>query len=373
MNFFKTKFLPIFITTFAVLAMTGCGSSASSSDEGPIAPPPEDIITLTNVIISSDSDIIEIGVTEQYTAVALYSDGETEDITSTATWKSSNDTIATIDADGLATGYAEGKVILTATYAKYGTEVSGTADLEVYPVGGIVPVSLKIEGDEHLFIDSTTDLNAYATLSDGSTHHVDDRVQWSSSQDSIATVDKHGVVTGHTGGSVTITATGINYPAIIATHDILVEQEISGIIVEENFVFGKDIVISANRESAYGSTDGENPTWYYTKLGGVITEGQPLSEINFKFDASMDKGTAVPYVNVYLKDENGDDVSTLDSVVHNNDEWETLKKNHPNWTLRKFNFWADYKLITNTNFILRFGGKNYNEDDTFNITEYILD
>jgi uncharacterized protein YjdB len=56
-----------------------------------------------------------VGETQQFKATGTISDGTVEDITSQVTWASSNPTIATISATGLATGVAPGKTTITAT------------------------------------------------------------------------------------------------------------------------------------------------------------------------------------------------------------------------------------------------------------------
>jgi hypothetical protein len=62
-----------------------------------------------------NSEGLPIGAEQQFIATGTYSDGSTADITTQVTWTSSDITIATINADGLATGLAEGIVDITAS------------------------------------------------------------------------------------------------------------------------------------------------------------------------------------------------------------------------------------------------------------------
>src|SRR5262249_34485264 len=55
------------------------------------------------------------GETEQFTAIGTFSDHTTEDLTSQVTWSSSDGTLATIAANGLATGRAAGTATISAT------------------------------------------------------------------------------------------------------------------------------------------------------------------------------------------------------------------------------------------------------------------
>ena len=57
-----------------------------------------------------------VGATSQFTAKAALSDGTTQDVTSAATWQSSDTTIATVSSAGAVAGVAAGTVTVTATY-----------------------------------------------------------------------------------------------------------------------------------------------------------------------------------------------------------------------------------------------------------------
>lgn len=63
--------------------------------------------------------LIGTGETRQFSAVGTYSDGKTRDLTDSATWSSSDDTLATVNSAGLVTGASNttGPVIITATSA----------------------------------------------------------------------------------------------------------------------------------------------------------------------------------------------------------------------------------------------------------------
>ena len=55
------------------------------------------------------------GTTLQLTATGHYSDATTPDISSVATWTSTNSTIASVDNTGVVTGRKPGTVTITAT------------------------------------------------------------------------------------------------------------------------------------------------------------------------------------------------------------------------------------------------------------------
>lgn len=80
---------------------------------------------LSSIAITPVSVPILIAITQQFTATGTYSDGTTNDITSTTTWTSSSTSVATINSSGLATAVSAGSTTITATSGN----ISGTTTL----------------------------------------------------------------------------------------------------------------------------------------------------------------------------------------------------------------------------------------------------
>src|SRR5262249_14505612 len=94
-------------------------------NQDPSRPP-----VLTSITVTPASASVAAGNTQQFSATGHYSDGSSNDITTSATWSSSNTGVATISnangTPGLAKGIAAGgPVTITATSGN----VSGTAQL----------------------------------------------------------------------------------------------------------------------------------------------------------------------------------------------------------------------------------------------------
>jgi hypothetical protein len=68
-----------------------------------------------------------VAATQQFTATGNFSDGTTEDLTAQVTWSSSDVSVATITAGGLASTAGKGTTIITAKM----NGVPGTATLNV--------------------------------------------------------------------------------------------------------------------------------------------------------------------------------------------------------------------------------------------------
>ena len=93
---------------------------------------------LTSISVTPTNTSIQVGQTQQYTAIGTYTDLSTADITTTTTWASSVPAVATIGPSGLATGVAAGTSSITASQAGV---TSNAATLDVIAL----PTVLSIE------------------------------------------------------------------------------------------------------------------------------------------------------------------------------------------------------------------------------------
>ena len=75
-----------------------------------------------------------VGASSQFTATAMLSDRSTEDVTNSATWTSSNTTVATVAAAGSVTARQMGVATIRATHAGLISEVSLTVSAPSRPV-----------------------------------------------------------------------------------------------------------------------------------------------------------------------------------------------------------------------------------------------
>jgi hypothetical protein len=72
--------------------------------------------TLVSITITPNSAFVYSGQTQQFTATGNYSDSSTQDLTNSATWTSSDTTVATFNSSGLASTVLAGTVTVTAAY-----------------------------------------------------------------------------------------------------------------------------------------------------------------------------------------------------------------------------------------------------------------
>lgn len=151
-------------------------------------------------------------------------------------WKSSDESIAKVSANGTVNGVSAGIVTITA-YAKDDETVSGSVQVEIRkPVANVVlnakEAKLLIGTADEL---AKVDLNHEIVPEDA--YHRD--VEWSSSNEKVATVDENGVVTALSKGNATITAKSMD-PSVVkkAVCQISVAQAVASITIDESKITG---------------------------------------------------------------------------------------------------------------------------------------
>ena len=115
-------------------------------------------------------------------------------------WRSSNSSVATVDAWGNITAVSAGTTIITAT-SEYGLE--STCIITVAPEI-IRPVSISLNRSATTLTAGNTETLIATVLPENATNR---NVTWSSNNNSVATVNNNGLVTAHAAGTATITAT----------------------------------------------------------------------------------------------------------------------------------------------------------------------
>jgi hypothetical protein len=186
-----------FLATSLMILSMGCQGMKPTPGGGSTP-----LKTLTSVSVSPSSASVQVGGTQQFTATANYSDGSTANVTSTAVWAASAQTVATVNASGLADAVSTGADTLTATL----TGMSGTAALTVMPPPKTLTSIAVGPSTASIFVGSTQQFSATATYSDGSTSDVTSTASWMSSALAVATVSASGLASGVAPGSATVTA-----------------------------------------------------------------------------------------------------------------------------------------------------------------------
>jgi uncharacterized protein YjdB len=188
------KKLQISIALLCFGLLAGCGGGSNSAPGSPPA-------VLQSIQVSPVGPSIAAGLSQQFTATGKYSDNSSKDLTNSATWSSSDASVATVSSTGMATSKAPGSTTIMASYAA----VSGVATLTV--TAAVLTSVAVSPASASLALGTTMQLAATGTFTDGSTQNFTNSATWNSSNTNTASVSSTGMVTSNALGSATISAT----------------------------------------------------------------------------------------------------------------------------------------------------------------------
>ena len=170
---------------------------------------------LTSIQVTPANVSVPMTVQAQFKAVGTFANGDTQDLTSAATWTSSSSSVATISntsgSIGLATGIQPGSVTISAVFNGQVGTASFTVTSATLNSIAVTPANASIAAG------SGQAFTAKGTFSDGSVINITNQASWSSSNPSTATISTTGLASGLVAGTSTISASmnGVNGTAIL--------------------------------------------------------------------------------------------------------------------------------------------------------------
>ena len=170
------------------------GSVSQSSSVTITAP------SITSISVTPEDVTLAIGIGQQFTASAIYSDGSIQDLVSGVTWASSTTSVATIDNNGLASILAAGTTTITATVGSF----TDSTTITVVPAH-LTSITLS-PATVSMAAGTQQQFTATGNFDDGSTQVLTSG-QWSSSSQSVLSVDANGLGVAVGTGTATVTVT----------------------------------------------------------------------------------------------------------------------------------------------------------------------
>ena len=167
-------------------------------------------VGLVSIAVTPANPTIQSNMEQQFSATGTYSDASTQDITNNVTWTSSNNTVAFIEATGLAVSIGAGSTTMAASLDGISSNDS-TQSASLIVTEAIQLVSISVTpATASLVAGSTQQFTATAVYSDSSTQDVTSSATWYSSSTGIASmsnaVSSEGLATTLTAGNVIISA-----------------------------------------------------------------------------------------------------------------------------------------------------------------------
>ena len=160
-------------------------------------------------------------------------------------WRSLNDGIANVDENGIVTGISTGETTIIVE-AKSNSKISANCKVKV-----ITPViSLKLEQEtQELYVEDGLQLSAECTPTDAD----NTQLEWTSSDDNVASVSGDGYVTTRNEGNVRVTATTTDGTNLFASCEIIVKKRKQTISWSQDLSYfqngGEMIVLEATSSS----------------------------------------------------------------------------------------------------------------------------
>lgn len=243
------------------LLLGGCGDSSSSAvvtSEAPVTSVSEEV-TPTGITISGPGSL---AVDESaYFNVTVKPEGAPQSVT----WSTSDATKATVTESGEVTGVSEGNVFVIAT-STVKAEVTAQVPLVITPKVIVAPdpteiLITSVDDLTTVSVDKTLKLNATVLPVDAS-----QEVNWSSSDETKATVDATGLVTGVALGTVNITATSAVKESVKKVFTLEVVED----AITQNW---EEMAYSSHADFVNKNTEDGTPF----KVRGVVTYAAPVT------------------------------------------------------------------------------------------------
>ena len=246
---------------------------------------------------------------EMYVGEELLLQVNIDEINGTVTWESTDETVATVDQEGLVKALKAGYTYIVVS--------SGEDSTKVYLVvkekdGGATSKDVKktitITGNQTIALKSSQNSTVKLTAS-VTNGEAKDKVLWVSSDDSVATVDANGLVTGVKTGVVSIKAylstddtVSCTLPIIVRTADG-VQNIIENHIVVKNYVVEGELdltslsnkvvdVVSKYADSVIGVSNYQYTTDIFGRQSTTASKASVGSGVIYKKEA---QGTEFKY------------------------------------------------------------------------------
>jgi hypothetical protein len=227
--------------------------------------------TIKQIQISPFSPTVGIGIELKLAATAIYTDSTTADVSTSATWTSSNPGNVTVVSGpgiggGQATGVRPGTAVITATVGG----VSGSTTVTV-PMARLVGISIA-PASSSIPVGGSATFTATARYADGSSSDATMAAVWSSS-DPVIAVAAAGVATGIGTGTATISA---SFGGITGSASLTVTgSKLLAILISpanSTLPMGSPLTFRADGSYADGSTtDITNACLWATGTDQVVT------------------------------------------------------------------------------------------------------
>ncbi|MBQ7503352.1 Ig-like domain-containing protein [bacterium] len=227
---------------------------------------------MKEIVIAPEAASVIAGMSLDLTALGIYSDGSTSDVTVEAEWSSDNEEIVSVNK-GRITGLKPGSAVVSAAVGK---NFIGSADITVLEA---VPDQYVIVGSSGVITDKVTiieglneQVRALAVLNDGTAQDVTESVKWTSSKSGVASVDK-GLVSAKKAGKSNISVSLADNEKIGEFAAEVVKDNVASVTLNKtqlSMAAGYSDTLSATASFASGKSANINTSASWKSSNGKI-------------------------------------------------------------------------------------------------------
>lgn len=269
---------------------------------------------ITSIQINAPATSMYVGDTYAFTVAANWSDG-TQSSVEEVTWTSSNESVATVSAQGVVSAVGAGSATIKAVVGDFENEAEITVIKPSVSVMGV-----ELDKTELVLERGGTEKLTATVLPEGADNKM---VTWDSDNKDVATVSEDGVITAVSYGTATVTVTTAN-GGKTASCSVTVVQHVSSIKL--NYT---ELTVVANGDSKEISVTFAPSGATFKTYTYEVTEGSSLidvSEVNGSLSVSgLAEGKATI---VITSTDNPEATATCEvEVLAENSVWVELPQN----------------------------------------------
>lgn len=193
------------VTDDGLVTATGLGTAvvrATSVNADVYAESHVTVLDVSQAIRISGPAEMEAGSSAPTVTEAVYVSGTSVPLSVGVLYESSHPEVASIDTGGQITAHAQGTTVISAVYEDMKDSYTLVVKSRPNPV-----TALELTGKSSIEVGETVQIMATAVYADNSRQAVTDGLNYSSSNESIVSVDSKGMLQGIRPGTATITAT----------------------------------------------------------------------------------------------------------------------------------------------------------------------
>jgi hypothetical protein len=195
------------VTSGGVATGQSAGTATITAQSGSITGTASLVVesaSLTSIQVTSQSSSDPVGINVQFKAIGTFANGDTQDLTSAATWTSSASSIATVSnaptSTGVATGVAPGSTTISAAFAGQVGTATMTVNNATLTYIAVTPTNDSIP------LGASVQMTATGSFSNGSSINITAQAAWSSSNPGVVTVNPFGLASSVASGTSTLKA-----------------------------------------------------------------------------------------------------------------------------------------------------------------------